>query len=114
MEGIEDEVGTWMAFGLNRDELNALYLQALQELREAVVDNRDGEGSPAEVKRLTGNIDREGQQTVELEDPTLTELPGVDLLSLCIEGPTQVPARMGAPVVHQFVIAGHVTDSYSA
>jgi hypothetical protein len=92
LERVEDEPGFRLTFYLDRDELHALHVQAIEEPGEPVMNHRNAERCPAEVQRVPGNIQGEARGATQIERPSFLELPRVELLSSLVERRTKMPS----------------------
>jgi hypothetical protein len=79
LERVEDVPGLRMAFDLGWNELHTSDAQSIEEFDKAGMNHRDAEGCPAEVQRVSGNVEWEARHAAQHENPPILELPGVDL-----------------------------------
>jgi hypothetical protein len=82
-------------------------MEAVEDLDETFVSDRDGKGGPTEVQGLSRYIRWKARRAAQLKRSTLEELPGAEFFPSVIERGAKVPACMGNPIVHQVIVFGH-------
>jgi hypothetical protein len=73
------------------NELHVLDVKPLEDPDEAGVDHEDAERGPAEVQRVSRNVERKAWNAAQLEGTALEELPRVELLPRLILGSAKMP-----------------------
>jgi hypothetical protein len=84
MESVEDVPRPRVSIYLGWNELHPIYVQLLEQSDEAVMDYGDAESCQAEVKWVTGKIERESRSAPKFKDFSFLELPRVDFVSFHI------------------------------
>jgi hypothetical protein len=83
-ESVEDVPRPRVTIYLGWNELHPIHAQLLEQSDEAVMDYWDAESCQAELKWVTGKVERESRSAPKFKNFSFLELPRVDFVSFHI------------------------------